>query len=247
MTIATTVPARAWPLTGIGFVLASASGILFSTLIAPEPYPSPFGAPLGAQTDIARYFVEARTQVELMSFFYTVGAVLLVAFTAYLASLIRAGETESSPWQALALGGGFLAAGFWQLSALLLWVLARPWTPDQPQLLRAVHDLTYLVGGPAHVLMLGLLVGSGALALPRTLGLPAFLRWVGVASAVGSLLTVLALLFDPATLLLPVSRGLGLLWISGVAASLAVSGRWPVKVGSRPAPTPTSRLSGAAR
>jgi hypothetical protein len=220
----------AWPLTGIGFAIAAGSGILFSTILAPEPYPSPFGAPLGPQTDIARYFTEARPQVELMAFAYTIGALLLVCFIACLWSAIRSRSEEDGPWPALTLGAGLLAAAFWQLTALLLWVLARPWTPDQPNLLRAVHDLTYLTGGPAHVLMFGLFVGGASVGLSRDAMFPVALIWIGKVAAALSLLSILALLFEPATLLLPIGRGLGLLWTVGAGGLLAWRGGQPRRV-----------------
>jgi len=214
-----------WPLTGLGFVIAAGSGILFSVLLPPEPYPSPFGPPLGPQTDIARFFTEARQEVQLMSFVYSIAAIFLVCFVASVASFAWRRGGAANAWGSLAIGGGILAAVFWLLSAMLLWVLARPWTPEQPSLLRALHDLTYLLGGPAHVLMLGLFVAAGAVSLPRATGFDGVLRWVGLAGAAISLSSVLVLLVDPVSLLLPIGRGLAMLWIAGVAISMAWSHR----------------------
>jgi hypothetical protein len=214
-----------WPLTGFGFVVAAGTGIVFSMILPPEPYPSPFGPPLGPQTDIARFFIEARPQVELMSFMYSVAALFLICFVADVAGRIWVPDRAASHWALLAMAGGALAAGFWLLTAMLLWVLARPWTPEQPNLLRAFHDLTYLTGGPAHVLTLGLFAAAGALRLPRWEGPVGALRWAGLAGAAVSLASVVALLFDPATLLLPVGRGLVLIWVAGVSIWLAWSAR----------------------
>jgi hypothetical protein len=212
-----------WPLTGLGFVVAAGSGIVFSMVLPREPYPSPFGPPLGPQTDIARFFIEARPLVELMSFMYSVAGIFLICFVAYVAA--RAREARAGAAGSLAMAGGLLAAGFWLLTAMLLWVLARPWTPEQPNLVRAFHDLTYLTGGPAHVLTLGLFAAASAPGLPGGDGAAGALRWVGVAGAAVSLVSVLGLLFDPATLLLPVGRGLVLVWIGGVSVWLAWSAR----------------------
>jgi hypothetical protein len=66
--------------------------------------------------------------------------------------------------------------------------------------LATVHELTYLAGGPTHVLFLGLFLGAVAAA---TAG-------------------VLALLWEPATFLLPVGRGLGMLWILAISLVLLV-------------------------
>ncbi len=212
----------AWALTGVGFVLFSGSGILFSTLLAPDPYPSPFGPPLGPQTDIARYFTEARPQVEAMSFVYTVAAALFICYAAFVSNVVRRAEDPTSPYPNLALSGGILAGSFWQLSALFLWVLARPATVEEPGLLRAMHDLTYLFGGPAHVLTLALFVGATSIALRDLATMPRWLVWTGIAAAAISLLGAFALLWDPATLLLPVGRGLALLWILALSGLLAL-------------------------
>lgn len=225
MSLASARRAWLWPLTGLGFVIAAGSGIVFSMVLPPEPYPSPFAAPLGPQTDVARFFIEARPQVELMSFMYTIAALFLVCFVADVARRIWARDGIASAWGSLAIAGGVLAAGFWLLTAMVLWVLARPWTPEQPNLLRALHDLTYLLGGPAHVLTLGLFAAAGAVGLPRGDGAVGAIRWAGLAGAAVSLVSVVALLFDPATLLLPVGRGLVLLWITGASIWLAWSER----------------------
>jgi hypothetical protein len=235
---------RGWlaPLTGLGFVAAAGSGILFSMLLPPEPYPSPFEAPLGPQTNVAQFFIEARPQVVLMSFVYTIAAIFLVCFVAWVTSLVWRRGGMANPWGSLALGGGLIAAAFWLLAAMLLWVLARPWTPEQPNLVRAMHDLTYLVGGPAHVLMLGLFVAAGAASLPEDAGTPEPLRWIGIAGAAVSLVSVVALVFDPASLLLPIGRSLALLWIAGVSVSVAWSmRRAQERVVSRPSAVAGSR------
>jgi hypothetical protein len=232
-----------WALTGLGFVVAAGSGILFSMLLPPEPYPSPFGPPLGPQTDVAQFFIDARPEVLAMSFLYTIAAILLVAFVAFVASAMTRQAGAINATSALALGGGLLAAAFWLLAAMLLWVLARPWTPEQPNLVRAMHDLTYLLGGPAHVLMLGLFVGAGATSMPRDTRAKTVLYWIGVAAAGLSLLSVAALLVDSASLVLPVGRGLAMLWIAGVSISLALAANEPRE---RPAVHPTMTLGSRA-
>jgi hypothetical protein len=224
MKLAGAPPGWLWPVAGLAFVVAAGSGIVFSMVLPAEPYPSPFGAPLGPQTDIARFFTEARPLVELMSFMYSIAAIFLVCFVADVARRVWARDGVASAWGSLAMAGGVLAAGFWLLTAIILWVLARPWTPEQPNLLRALHDLTYLVGGPAHVVTLGLFAWAGSMALPHD-GLANVLRMAGIAGALLSLLSVAALLFDPATLLLPIGRGLAMVWIAGTSVWLAWTSR----------------------
>jgi len=104
-----------------------------------------------------------------------------------------------------------------------------------------VHDLVYLAGGPAHVLLLGLFLGAVSAALWRSAVLPDWIAWTGVAAAAVTTAGVFALAWEPATFLLPVGRGLGMLWMletSGVLlfgrAGDAMTAAAPVPAG-RPA------------
>jgi hypothetical protein len=63
---------------------------------------------------------------------------------------------EGSPTLTLALAGGSLASGFRMFSAVLNWTPSRSTTIDSRPLLRAHHDLTFLAGGPAHVLFVAI-------------------------------------------------------------------------------------------
>ncbi len=85
-----------------------------------------------------------------------------------------------------------------------------------------MHDLTYLFGGPAHILTLALFAGATSLALRDLANMPHWLVRIGIAAAALSLLGAPALPWDPATLLLPIARGLVLLWIIALSGLLAL-------------------------
>lgn len=210
-----------WAAAGIAFLAFTTVGLAFATIFASGLYPSPFGPPYGPTTDVGDFFAANRQQVQVMSFAYAVGALALFAFVAYCAAMLATpGSGRRSPFPALALAGGTMAAGFWLLTALLLWVLAEPEVTRAPGVLQVVHDLAYLTGGPGHVLSLGLCIGAVSAALWTGDVLPRWVLWVGAAAAILSLLSVTALLWDPATFILPLGRGLSLLWI--LVTSLAI-------------------------
>lgn len=53
------------------------------------------------------------------------------------------------------------------LSGLLQWVLSRPAVRTDVPIVRALHDLSFLTGGVAHVVFLGLLLAG--IAVPALL------------------------------------------------------------------------------
>jgi hypothetical protein len=212
-----------WAVSGLGFLAFTTLGLLFASVFASAFYPSPFGAPFGPQTDMPAYFAANRPQVQAMSFVYSLAALSLLVFVAYSAGMLadRApGRRSALP--GLALGAGALAAGFWLLNALLLWVLSQPEAADAPGLLRSMHNLVYLAGGPAHILTLGIFLGAVSAALWRSSVLPRWIVWTGAAAAGLSTAAVLALLWVPASLLLPLGRGLAMLWILATSVALLV-------------------------
>ena len=219
----------AWAVGGLGFLGFTAAGVVFATLFATDFFPSPFGPPFGPTTDVISYFAANRAQVQTMSFFYAIAALCLLVFVGSSAGLladVAPGERSLLPW--LATGAGSIAAGMWLFTALLLWTLSRPETGAEPALLRTMHDLTYLAGGPAHVLTLGVFLGAVSAALWRRPVLPLWISVTGGAAALFSLASASALLVTPATLVLPVARGLAMLWMLLISLILI---RNPGKVG----------------
>src|SRR5262249_56469054 len=158
---------------GLIFLACSVMGLLLANIFATVFYPSPFGPPYGPQTDVRAYFTANRAQVGAMSFAFAVAAVALLIFVAYGAELLAASPSvRRSGLAGLALSAGTLAAGFWLLTALLLWALSLPEATEASGLLRTLHDLVYVSGGPAHVVTLGLYLAAIAAAQWTTALLP---------------------------------------------------------------------------
>ena len=133
-----------------------------------------------------------------------------------------------------------MAAAFTQLSALFLWVLARPVTVEEPALLGALHDLAYLTGGPAHVLSFAPFIGASPIAMWHRPILFRWLTWVGIAASGLSLLSVFALLWEPATLFLPLGRMLAFVWIFSIGVMLTLGKLGEVRSGRQTSPRPVS-------
>lgn len=124
------------------------------------------------------------------------------------------------PGATIALVGGVLAAALLTLSALCSWVLSRPGVRTDAPLVRALHDLAFLTGGVAHVVFLGLLIAG--IAVPALLlglqGRTIAITWLVI--AVAAELATISLLWQPATVLVPLARFTGLLWLIVAGAGL---------------------------
>jgi uncharacterized membrane protein len=216
----------AWALSGLGFLALTALGLAVANILSSGLYPSPFGPPFGPSTDVVTYFTSNRPQVQMMSFLYALGAVCLLVFVGYGAGMLAdptPDRRSALPW--LAGAGGALAGGFWLLTALLLWVAAQPETARDPSPLRLIHDLAYLTGGPAHVVTLGIFLGAVSVALRREDVLPGWITFLGQTAGILAVAALLALVAEPESLLLPLGRGLAMLWI--LATSVALLRRHP--------------------
>src|ERR1700752_2672985 len=101
----------------------------------------------------------------------------------------------TAPGAMIALAGGILAAGALGLGGLSLWTLSRPEISADGALVRALYFLVFLVGGPGHIVALGLLVAGMAMPCLILGLLPRPLALVGLAIAALSELTTLVLIW----------------------------------------------------
>jgi hypothetical protein len=132
----------------------------------------------------------------------------------------------TAPGATIALAGGLLASASLGLSGLSAWILSRPEVTSDVPLLRALYYLTFLTGGPWHVVALGLLIAGIAVPglilglLPR-----AALGWTGLAIALLAQLTTLVLIWPGLAPMLPVARFTGLTWLIVAGALLPLRRR----------------------
>jgi hypothetical protein len=195
-----------------GLLLA---GLITSTALAGATFPSPFDTP----ELIQNYFRDNPTAVAVSAVFTFASAVPLAIYAATVSARLHHLGIRN-PGASIALVGGSLAAVLLGLSGMISWTLSRPEIPTQPALVRALHDLTFMTGGPGHVVLLGLLLAG--IAVPGLIGrlLPRWLAVAGLVLAAIAELSTLTLLLDGAVFLVPVARFGGLLWLITAAAVL---------------------------
>ncbi|MFE3763829.1 hypothetical protein ACFXPI_18980 [Streptomyces sp. NPDC059104] len=203
---------QAGPPPGILAVVFTAlflAGLVSSTLLAGgDTFPSPFGS-----TDtVTSYFRDHTGAVRLSGALQFAASVPLAIYAATVSARLHKLGVRA-PGATIALAGGVLGAAFLACSGLVTWVLSRSEVAAHAELVRPLQYLAFGLGGPAHVVFLGLLVAG--IAVPGLLAglLPRALAVTGLVIAAIAELSTLVLLADGAALLLPVARFAGLLWL----------------------------------
>lgn len=170
--------------------------------------------------DVAvRYVSQARSAIQASAFFQFAAAIPLGIFTAAVVSKSQflGGKAAGS---FIALFGGFTASLMLMLSGLCSWVISTPGMTQWPGAIRTLQLLAFAAGGPGCVAAFGLLMAGISVTAHFYRLLPRWLVWLGIVLAVASELSSLTLLTWKVSLLLPIGRYLGFVWLIGVAATL---------------------------
>jgi hypothetical protein len=197
------------------------TGLFLGSLVAGAvltggvPPPIPFDA-----TDASlRYFVDHAAAVGVVAFLQFGAAIPLGIFTATVVSRMHflginvAGVT-------IALFGGLAASVFLAGSGLVLWVLSSPGVAELANNARVLQLLAFAMGGPGHVVPLGLLLAGISISGGLTHKLPRWVMWLGVLLSVIAELSTLTLISERAAIFLPLARFPAFIWMLCVAFTL---------------------------
>jgi hypothetical protein len=168
--------------------------------------------PYGPVAPIQQYVHTQPLAVRIIAMAAFGSSVPLAVYAATASARLRwLGVTGAGP--TIALTGGILAAGSLGLTGLVGWTLSRPEIIGDTTLVRALYLLTFLVGGVAHVVALGVLI-AGIATSGLALGLlPRTVARAGLAIAALCELTMLALAWQALGPALPVARVAALAWL----------------------------------
>jgi hypothetical protein len=175
--------------------------------------------PYGSAADVVAYVRSEPVAVQVMATAVFASSVPLLIYVAAAATRLRR-LGAAVPAVTVALTAGTLAAGALGLTALLGWTLSRSDVAADAALARAIYLLVFLVGGPGHIVALGLLVGGMALPSLTLRLLPRPLAWAGLAIAALCEVATLVLAWTPLGVILPIARVLALLWLVVAGALL---------------------------
>ena len=201
-------------LAAISLVLLLA-GLIVGVALAGGVMPLPYGS----ATEIQQY-VTGHHAAAVAIAVGTFGSSIPLAIYAATASARLRQLGITAPGATIALAGGLLASAGLALSSLTAWTLSRPEVTSDAALVRALYYLTYLTGGPWHVVTLGLLIAG--IAVPALIVglLPRSVAWAGLVIAGLAELTTLVLIWPGLSPLLPVARFTGLVWLIVAGALL---------------------------
>ena len=136
-------------------------GLLFGGIAIGVALGGVMPLPYGPAAAVVAYVRAQPVAVQVMATAAFASSVPLAIYAATASTRLRQlGVT--APGATIALTGGTLAAGSLGLTGLLAWTLSRPEVSADAALVRAVYFLVFLVGGPGHIVALGLLVAGMA-------------------------------------------------------------------------------------
>lgn len=191
-----------------GMALGLFLGGLVVTALLGGVTPSPFGP----AESVAGYYREHPLAAQAGAVFVFASAVPLLIYASTASARLRQlGIT--APGATIALAGGVVASASLSLSGLLSWTLSRPDVASDTALVRALSTLSFLVGGPGHVVPLGLLLAGIAVPSLIVRLLPRPVAWAGLIIAAVAELSTLAMVFAPLDILLPIARFPALIWL----------------------------------
>jgi len=185
-----------------------ASFVAMAAMTGGAAYPTPFDPP-----EVARAFYEAHADALRIAAFLQFGsAIPLGLFAATIVSRLRfLGLNGAGVW--IALYGGFAASLTLATAALVNWTIAQPGIADDTGSIQILRFLTFAIGGPGHVVPLGLLLAGVSIPAAFARLLPRWLVWFGLIVAVVAELSWLSLVLPAAAPLLPLARFGGLVWL----------------------------------
>ncbi|AGB24382.1 hypothetical protein Mycsm_04129 [Mycobacterium sp. JS623] len=204
------------------------AGLVVGVALAGGVMPLPYGSAAEIQAYVAGNHAAA---VALAV--GTFGSSIPLAIYAATASARLRQLGITAPGATIALAGGLLASAGLGLSSLTVWTLSRPEVTADAALVRALYYLTYLTGGPWHVVTLGLLIAGIAVPALVVGLLPRALAWAGLVVAGLAELTTLVLIWPGLSPLLPVCRFTGLVWLIAAGAMLPLRRRNKQEVTAR--------------
>lgn len=175
--------------------------------------------PLGPSATVLEHYRSHPTAVQAGAVFLFASSVPLLIYSATVSARLRQlGIT--APGATIALAGGVIASVMLSLSGLFSWVLSRPAVRIDGALVQAFSTLSFLAGGPGHVVPLGLLVAGVSVPALIVGLLPRSLAWAGLVIAAVAELSTLALVSPWFAILLPIARFPALIWLVVAGALL---------------------------
>ncbi len=208
------------------------SASLIGTAVSTGTYfPSPYDPVATLQAFVAQH----PTALTVGATLQFASAIPLAIFTAVVVARLHHLGARA-PGVTIALVGGVLAVTFLLLSAGFQWTLALVGGAADPDVLRALQGLAFVTGGAGYVVPFGLLVLGVTIVGGFTRLLPRWVVVLGVVVAATAELATISLVMPALSVLLPMARFGGFVWLLAVGVLLPRSRPQRDGMPRRPAP-----------
>ncbi|MFC0601925.1 hypothetical protein [Streptomyces palmae] len=206
-------------LSGVLYVLFFVAGLVIAGIVAPS---GPLATPYSSDEVLRDYLLAdpsaLHRSLRLRALFQTLSALGLLAFVPWLTDYV--GRHGTSAQAGVVRAAGTVAGALLMLSAGASWTLSMVGSSADLVVSRTVMDLAFITGAAPAVGALGLALWQVSSTARASRTLPVWIAWSGLVLAAVSVLSLLSLVAEPATLLIPVGRFGGFAWITAVSVVL---------------------------
>jgi hypothetical protein len=191
------------------YLILFAGGMAFNLMnTSGASFPTPYDPAQKAQD----YYQQYHNITQVYSFFIFWSSIPLGIFTAFITSRLSKLKIHGGGLN-ITKFGGYAASGFIALSGLSIWILSQPVVTDLPATTRIVQLFTFVTGGTGNVTFSGLLIAGLSVSAGLAKLLPGWIMWSGILLAAVSVLSMLNMILPQLSMLLPIGRFLGMIWM----------------------------------
>lgn len=194
------------------FTVAFVASVALPPIAGAGTMPPPY-----ARADQVReFFTAAAPALGVASAVQLLAALALAVFTAVAWSRLTY-LAPNAPGPAIAAAGGGMAAAMLALTAGVQWVAVQAPVLEQDGVVRMLHHLMFVLGGPVHTAALGVLTLGCAVTSWFVGRIPRRLSQAGIVVGALAVLSGVALVSDVLTPLVPIGRFTAMLWLLAFA------------------------------
>lgn len=178
-------------------------------------FPTPYDPVEKAQ----QYYTDFADIARINSFFIFWSALPLGIFTALATGRLKT-LNISARGVGIAAFGGYSAAIFIGFSGLCTWILSQPGIASDPGITRGIQLLGFAAGGTGNVTTAGLLMAGISVTAGLAKQVSKWIMSSGLILAAISVVSMINMIIPQASVLLPVGRFLGMIWLITAGFSL---------------------------